>query len=203
MLCRAKTVFRSRISPGPAPLAWLRLRNGILISHTLLLLQQELAESAFFVLSADRSSAAYLRCVNCRGFVARPSGLASGLALAVGPSERAETPGVKALAAGTRRRRAIRLKGPPRIMRGGQVGRRPAGNIRQIPGGYRLRFGRHGEMRTSPEVYASRAEAERALWKMASDGRADCHHDRRFYALALLATFASLRWGEATGAAAI
>ena len=53
-------------------------------------------------------------------------------------------------------------------------------------------------MRTSPEVYASRAEAERALWKMASDGRADCHHDRRFYALVLLATFASLRWGEAT-----
>jgi integrase len=33
---------------------------------------------------------------------------------------------------------------------------------------------------------------------MASDGRADCHHDRRFYALVLLATFASLRWGEAT-----
>ena len=80
----------------------------------------------------------------------------------------------------------------------GQVGRRPVGNIRAIPGGYRLRFGRHGEMRTSPEVYASRAEAERTLWKMASDGRADCHHDRRFYALVLLATFASLRWGEAT-----
>ena len=53
-----------------------------------------------------------------------------------------------------------------------QVGRRPVGNIRQIPDGYRLRFGREGEMRTSPEVYASRAEAERALWKMASDGRA-------------------------------
>src|SRR5205823_13955069 len=80
----------------------------------------------------------------------------------------------------------------------GQVGRRPAGNIRAIQGGYRLRCGRHCEMRTSPEMYASRAEAERALWKMASDGRADCHHDRRFYALVLLATFASLRWGEAT-----
>jgi integrase len=79
-----------------------------------------------------------------------------------------------------------------------QVGRRPVGNIRQIPDGYRLRFGRHGEMRTSPEVYASRAEAERALWKMAIEGRADCHHDRRFYALVLLATFASLLWGEAT-----
>ena len=33
---------------------------------------------------------------------------------------------------------------------------------------------------------------------MASDGRADCHHDRRYRALVLLATFASLRWGEAT-----
>jgi Phage integrase family len=33
---------------------------------------------------------------------------------------------------------------------------------------------------------------------MASDGRADCTHDRRFYALVLLATFTSLRRGEAT-----
>ena len=79
-----------------------------------------------------------------------------------------------------------------------QVGRRPVGNIRAIPGGYRLRFRRAGEMRTSPEVYASRAEAERALWTMAGDGRADCMHDRRFYALVLLATFSSLRWGEVT-----
>jgi integrase len=76
--------------------------------------------------------------------------------------------------------------------------RRPVGNIRQILGGYRLRFGRHGEMRTSPEAYASRADAEQALWKMAADGRVDRTHDRRFYALVLLATFASLRWGEAT-----
>jgi 8-oxo-dGTP pyrophosphatase MutT (NUDIX family) len=53
----------------------------------------------------------------------------------------------------------------------GRVGRRPVGNIRTIPGGYRLRFGRDGEMRTSPEVYASRADAEQTLWKMASDGR--------------------------------
>ena len=81
---------------------------------------------------------------------------------------------------------------------GEQVGRRPVGNIRKIPTGYRLRFCRHGEMRTSPELYATRAEAERALWTMAGDGRADSIHDRRFYALVLLATFASLRWGEAT-----
>ena len=79
------------------------------------------------------------------------------------------------------------------------VGRRPVGNIRKLPaGGYRLRFRRHGEIRTSPEVYGTRAEAEQALWKMADDGRADCHHDRRYLALVLLATFASLRWGEVT-----
>ena len=48
-----------------------------------------------------------------------------------------------------------------------------------------------------PEIYLSRADAERALWKMI-DGRADCTHDRRYRALVLLATFASLRWGEAT-----
>ena len=47
------------------------------------------------------------------------------------------------------------------------VGRRPVGNIRGLPdGGYRLRFARNGERRTSPEVYQSRADAERALWKM-------------------------------------
>ena len=85
-----------------------------------------------------------------------------------------------------------------------RVGRRPVGNIRKLPeGGYRLRFAGNGEMRTSPEVYGSRAEAERALWKMAADGRADCTHDRRYRALVLLATFASLRWGEADRAAAL
>jgi integrase len=79
-----------------------------------------------------------------------------------------------------------------------RVGRRPVGNIRQTPDGYRLRFSRHGEMRTSPERYATRQAAERALWKMADDGRADCTHDRRFYALVLLTAFTSVRWGEAT-----
>jgi integrase len=78
-----------------------------------------------------------------------------------------------------------------------RVGRRPLGNVRRIPGDrYRLRFRRDGEMRTSPEVYGSRAEAIQALWKMAADGRADCQHDARYRALVLLATFASLRWGE-------
>ena len=39
-----------------------------------------------------------------------------------------------------------------------RVGRRPLGNVRQVPGNrYRLRFQRHGEMRTSPEVYSSQS----------------------------------------------
>ncbi|MEV0419372.1 tyrosine-type recombinase/integrase [Streptosporangium canum] len=77
------------------------------------------------------------------------------------------------------------------------VGRRPVGNVRKLKdNAYRLRFQRHGEMRTHPEVFTTRAEAERTLWKMGMDGRADCAHDRRFRALVLLATFASLRWGE-------
>jgi integrase len=81
----------------------------------------------------------------------------------------------------------------------GLVGCRAVGNVRKLPtGGYRLRFGRHGEMRTLPEVFRTRTDAERALWAMARDGRADRNYDRRYRALILLATFASLRWGEAT-----
>jgi integrase len=79
------------------------------------------------------------------------------------------------------------------------VGRRPVGNIRQLPGGgYRLRFQRDGEMRTAPEVYPTRAVADKALGAMATDGRADSSHDLRYRALVLLAAFASLRWGEVT-----
>jgi integrase len=79
------------------------------------------------------------------------------------------------------------------------IGRRPVGNIRQLTGGgYRLRFQRDGTMRTALQVYATRADAERALWVMASDSRADCSEDRQYRALVLLATFASLRWGEVT-----
>jgi integrase len=33
---------------------------------------------------------------------------------------------------------------------------------------------------------------------MVDEGRADCDYDRRFRAMVLLATFASLRWGEVT-----
>ncbi|MDH2426941.1 site-specific integrase [Sphaerisporangium sp. TRM90804] len=79
-----------------------------------------------------------------------------------------------------------------------RVGRRPVGNIRCLSHaqGYRLRFQRHGEMRTYPEVFATRAEAERAHWALVDKGQADCTHDRRFRAFVLLTTFASLRWGE-------
>jgi integrase len=53
-------------------------------------------------------------------------------------------------------------------------------------------------MRTASELYLTRPTAEAVLWVMGDDGRADCEHDRRYRALVLLATFASLRWGEAT-----
>jgi integrase len=80
-----------------------------------------------------------------------------------------------------------------------RLGRRPVGNVRQLPaGGYRLRFRRDGAMRTAPEVYPTRDDAEHALWALAENGRADCTHDRRYRALVLLTTFASLRWGEVT-----
>jgi integrase len=48
-------------------------------------------------------------------------------------------------------------------------------------------------------AYSSRTAAERALWLLAAEGQVLIKHDRRFRALVLLATFASLRWGEVTG----
>jgi integrase len=53
-------------------------------------------------------------------------------------------------------------------------------------------------MRTSDRIFRQRAGAERMLWLMAEDGWADCSYDRRYRAMVLLATFASLRWGEIT-----
>jgi hypothetical protein len=53
-------------------------------------------------------------------------------------------------------------------------------------------------MLTAPEVYGTRAAAESALWVMADNGRADFTQDGRLRAMVLLATFASLRWGEVT-----
>jgi hypothetical protein len=62
-----------------------------------------------------------------------------------------------------------------------RVGRRPVGNVRKLKDrAYRLRFQRYGEMRTHPEIFTTRADAERALWKMGTDGRVDCTRDRRF-----------------------
>jgi hypothetical protein len=46
-------------------------------------------------------------------------------------------------------------------------------------------------MRPAPGRYATRAEAERALWKMAGEGRADSTQDGRFRAMVLLTTFAT------------
>jgi integrase len=78
------------------------------------------------------------------------------------------------------------------------IGRHPLGNVRRLPtGGYRLRFSCNGEMHTYPQTFVSRVDAQTALWSMTPDGRADFTHDQRYRALVLLATFASLRWGEA------
>jgi integrase len=78
------------------------------------------------------------------------------------------------------------------------VGRRPVGNVRKLASGkYRLRYRTSaGEMRTFPETFTNCARAKNALVTMANDGQADVEIDRRFRALVLLATFASLRWGE-------
>jgi integrase len=79
------------------------------------------------------------------------------------------------------------------------IGCHPLGNVRALPmGGYRLRFGRNGAMHTCPQTFASRTDAQAVLWSMTADGRADLTRDQRYRALVLLATFASLRWGEAT-----
>jgi integrase len=80
-----------------------------------------------------------------------------------------------------------------------RIGRRPVGSIRKLPaGGYRLRFRKDGQVHTAPEVYGTRSAAEGTLWAMANDGRADFTQDGRMRAMVLLATFASLRWGEIT-----
>ena len=80
-----------------------------------------------------------------------------------------------------------------------RVGRRPVGNIRRLPdGGYRLRFAPSRRDAHLPRGVRSRADAERALWKMMAMAGPTVVHDRRYRALVLLATFASLRWGEAT-----
>jgi integrase len=53
-------------------------------------------------------------------------------------------------------------------------------------------------MRAQPELFATRLDAERALWELLNRGHAEGARDTRFRALVLLAAFASLRWGEVT-----
>lgn len=81
-----------------------------------------------------------------------------------------------------------------------RVGVRPVGNIRKLDtGDYRLRYrAKGGSMRRFPKPFATRQEAERALWQLAEDGHADIVRDGRLRAFILLAAFASLRWGEIT-----
>jgi len=81
-----------------------------------------------------------------------------------------------------------------------RVGIRPVGNFRKLDSGeHRLRYrAKGGIMRRFPQTFATRAEAERALWRLAEDGHADVIRDDRLQAFILLATFASLRWGEIT-----
>ncbi|WP_207943255.1 site-specific integrase [Actinomadura sp. KC345] len=79
------------------------------------------------------------------------------------------------------------------------VGRRPVGNIRKLSATeYRLRYKLvDGGMRAFPQNFPSKDAAEAVLWSMALDGHAAVRQDDSFRALVLLATFASLRWGEA------
>jgi integrase len=53
-------------------------------------------------------------------------------------------------------------------------------------------------MCASPVTYPTRAAAGEALWRLAAEDQVVIEYDRRFRALVLLATFASLRWGEVT-----
>jgi integrase len=80
------------------------------------------------------------------------------------------------------------------------LGRRPIGNVRKVGAdAFRLRHREpDGDACVSPVVYPTRPAAESALWMLAAEDQVLIEHDRRFRALVLLATFASLRWGEVT-----
>jgi integrase len=79
-----------------------------------------------------------------------------------------------------------------------RIGRRPVGNIRKLANGrFQLRYmGADGGRRTAPVTYDTREDAEWTLWSMTDDGEVATVHDDRFRAMILMATFASLRWGE-------
>jgi len=80
-----------------------------------------------------------------------------------------------------------------------RIGLRPIGNIHGRADGYRLRYrDTTGTMRSAPEPFASRADAELKLWDLLAQGQVSGDRDTRYRALVLLAAFASLRWGEVT-----
>jgi integrase len=81
------------------------------------------------------------------------------------------------------------------------VSRHPTGNVRKLgAGAFQLRYrGFDGETSVSPVTYPTRLAAEDALWILVAEDQVLIEHDGRYRALVLLATFASLRWGEATG----
>ena len=97
-------------------------------------------------------------------------------------------------AAGADRRSGLRACRAGRPSSGRQHPQAPAG-------GYRLRFGRNGEHAHAPGGLCHPGERRTGAVEHGRDGRADCNHDRRYRALVLLATFASLRWGEVDRAA--
>ena len=80
-----------------------------------------------------------------------------------------------------------------------RIGVRPVGNIRQHAEGFRLRYRtQDGAMRVDPNLFPTRPEAAKALWRLLHQGQAYGDCDSRFRALVLLAAFAGLRWGEVT-----
>ncbi|MFB9834878.1 hypothetical protein [Actinoallomurus acaciae] len=74
------------------------------------------------------------------------------------------------------------------------VGRRPVGDIRKKDDGYHLRCREEdGLVRAFPRPFSTREQAERTLFHLMNDGRADHTRDDRYRALVLVAAFASLR----------
>ena len=79
------------------------------------------------------------------------------------------------------------------------IGCRPVGNIRKIDQGYRLRYrAKNGLMVSYHHPFSSRGQAERTLFQLMHEDRADHTRDDRLRAMVLLAALASLRWGEIT-----
>jgi integrase len=78
------------------------------------------------------------------------------------------------------------------------LGRRPVGSVRKRgTDAFQLRYRQaDGTACVSAVVYPTRKAAEDALWTLATEDQVLIEHDRRFRALVLLTTFASLRWGE-------